>query len=29
VFKKDGQEVKRELYSWTYRAEPRFLCAPG
>jgi vancomycin resistance protein YoaR len=29
VFKKDGQEVKRERFSWTYRAEPRFTCAPS
>jgi vancomycin resistance protein YoaR len=29
VFKRDGVEFKRELFSWTYRAEPRFTCAPA
>ena len=24
---KDGKEVKREKFSWTYQAEPRFICA--
>ncbi|MEV4481325.1 VanW family protein [Micromonospora coxensis] len=28
VIKKDGQVVKREKFSWTYDAEPRFICAP-
>ncbi|QOC89827.1 VanW family protein [Micromonospora craniellae] len=31
VIKKDGKVVKREKFTWTYRAEPRFICAkePG
>jgi vancomycin resistance protein YoaR len=31
VFRKGGKEVKREKFSWTYQAEPRFICAkqPG
>jgi vancomycin resistance protein YoaR len=29
VFKRDGVEFKRELFSWSYRAEPKFTCAPG
>jgi vancomycin resistance protein YoaR len=28
VFKRDGAEFKRERFSWTYRAEPRFTCTP-
>lgn len=28
VFKKDGVELKRERFAWTYRAEPKFTCAP-
>nr|WP_205809054.1 VanW family protein [Micromonospora sp. HNM0581] len=27
VIKKDGKVVKREKFSWTYSAEPRFICA--
>ncbi|MFV2103828.1 VanW family protein [Micromonospora sp. LOL_024] len=27
VIKKDGKTVKRERFSWTYSAEPRFICA--
>nr|MDT0659967.1 VanW family protein [Micromonospora sp. DSM 115978] len=27
VFRKDGKEVKREKFSWTYEAEPKFICA--
>ena len=27
IFRKDGKEVKREKFSWTYQAEPRFVCA--
>ncbi|GIJ78142.1 Vancomycin resistance protein YoaR, contains peptidoglycan-binding and VanW domains [Micromonospora phaseoli] len=27
VIKKDGKTVKREKFSWTYSAEPRFICA--
>ncbi|GLI03737.1 VanW family protein [Phytohabitans aurantiacus] len=27
VFRKGGKEVKREKFSWTYQAEPRFICA--
>jgi vancomycin resistance protein YoaR len=26
VFKKNGAEIKRERYAWTYRAEPKFTC---
>ncbi|MGN9906931.1 VanW family protein [Phytohabitans sp. LJ34] len=26
VFRKDGKETKREKFSWTYQAEPRFIC---
>lgn len=26
IFIKDGKEVKREKFSWTYQAEPRFIC---
>ncbi|WP_208817233.1 VanW family protein [Micromonospora echinofusca] len=31
IFRKDGREVRREKFSWTYQAEPRYLCAkqPG
>jgi vancomycin resistance protein YoaR len=31
VFRKGGKETKREKFSWTYQAEPRFICArpPG
>ncbi|MFI7021091.1 VanW family protein [Micromonospora sp. NPDC049900] len=31
VIKKDGKVVKREKFTWTYSAEPRFICAkePG
>ncbi|MFC8615550.1 VanW family protein [Micromonospora purpureochromogenes] len=28
VIKKDGKVVKREKFSWTYDAEPRFICGP-
>ncbi|MEU6022572.1 VanW family protein [Micromonospora sp. NPDC047134] len=27
VIKKDGKVVKREKFTWTYDAEPRFICA--
>ncbi|GIJ21962.1 VanW family protein [Micromonospora lutea] len=27
VIKKDGKVVKREKFTWTYSAEPRFICA--
>ncbi|MFC0527386.1 VanW family protein [Phytohabitans kaempferiae] len=27
IFRKDGKETKREKFSWTYQAEPRFICA--
>lgn len=27
IFRKDGKETKREKFSWTYQAEPRFVCA--
>jgi vancomycin resistance protein YoaR len=27
IFKRAGAEVKREKFSWRYRAEPRFVCA--
>ncbi len=27
VIKKDGKVVKREKFTWTYQAEPRFICA--
>lgn len=26
VFRKDGREVKREKFSWTYGAEPKYTC---
>lgn len=26
IFRKDGQEVKREKFTWTYGAEPRYTC---
>ncbi|BCB91653.1 VanW family protein [Phytohabitans suffuscus] len=26
IFRKDGKETKREKFSWTYQAEPRFIC---
>ncbi|SCL21489.1 Vancomycin resistance protein YoaR, contains peptidoglycan-binding and VanW domains [Micromonospora nigra] len=29
VIKKDGKVVKREKFSWTYSAEPRFICGRG
>jgi vancomycin resistance protein YoaR len=28
VFKHNGVEFKRERFAWTYRAEPKFSCAP-
>ncbi|WBB82490.1 VanW family protein [Micromonospora sp. WMMD882] len=28
VIRKNGQVVKREKFSWTYQAEPRFVCGP-
>ncbi|WP_165944287.1 VanW family protein [Micromonospora sp. KC213] len=28
VIKKDGKVVKRERFTWTYDAEPRFICGP-
>ncbi|WP_172894156.1 VanW family protein [Micromonospora purpureochromogenes] len=28
VIKKDGKVVKQEKFSWTYDAEPRFICGP-
>ncbi|WDZ87943.1 VanW family protein [Micromonospora cathayae] len=28
VIRKDGEVVKREKFTWTYQAEPRFVCAP-
>jgi hypothetical protein len=28
VFKQNGTELKRERFSWTYRAEPKFTCIP-
>ncbi|WP_165945724.1 VanW family protein [Micromonospora sp. KC606] len=28
VIKKDGKVIKREKFSWTYDAEPRFICGP-
>lgn len=27
IFRKDGKELKREKFSWTYDAEPRYRCA--
>ncbi|GAA4173169.1 VanW family protein [Phytohabitans flavus] len=27
IIRKGGKEVKREKFSWTYQAEPRFVCA--
>jgi vancomycin resistance protein YoaR len=27
IFKRHGVEVRRERFSWRYRAEPRFICA--
>lgn len=29
VIRKDGQVVKREKFTWTYQAEPRFVCGPS
>jgi vancomycin resistance protein YoaR len=31
IFRKDGRELRREKFSWTYRAEPRYVCGgrPG
>lgn len=31
IFRKDGKEVKREKFTWTYEPEPRFICGkkPG
>lgn len=26
IFRKDGREVKREKFSWTYGAEPKYVC---
>lgn len=26
VMRKDGEEVKRQKFTWTYKAEPRYLC---
>ena len=26
VFRKDGREVKREKFTWTYGAEPKYTC---
>ncbi|GAA0918700.1 hypothetical protein GCM10009558_029620 [Virgisporangium aurantiacum] len=28
VFKQNGVELKRERFSWNYRAEPKFTCVP-
>ncbi|SCG51582.1 VanW family protein [Micromonospora inositola] len=28
VITKDGKVIKREKFSWTYQAEPRFICGP-
>jgi vancomycin resistance protein YoaR len=28
VFTRNGVELKRERFSWTYRAEPKFTCVP-
>ena len=28
IFVKNGKEVKRERFSWTYDAEPRYICRP-
>ncbi|WP_091458687.1 VanW family protein [Micromonospora inyonensis] len=28
IFRKDGKVVKREKFTWTYQAEPRFVCGP-
>ncbi|TDB69848.1 vanomycin resistance protein VanB [Micromonospora sp. KC723] len=28
VIKRDGKVIKREKFSWTYDAEPRFICGP-
>ncbi|GIJ68243.1 VanW family protein [Virgisporangium ochraceum] len=28
VFEQNGVELKRERFAWTYRAEPKFTCAP-
>ncbi|WP_446217428.1 VanW family protein [Micromonospora sp. IBHARD004] len=28
VITKDGQVIKRQKFSWTYQAEPRFICGP-
>ncbi|MEH0986000.1 VanW family protein [Micromonospora sp. CPCC 205556] len=28
VIKKDGKVVKREKFTWTYDAEPKFICGP-
>ncbi|HEX5598884.1 MAG TPA: VanW family protein [Micromonosporaceae bacterium] len=27
IFIKDGKEVRREKFTWTYQAEPRYICA--
>ncbi|WP_433204534.1 VanW family protein [Dactylosporangium sp. CS-047395] len=29
VFSRDGQEVRRERFTWRYDAEPRFVCGPA
>lgn len=26
IFRKDGKELRREKFTWTYRAEPRYIC---
>lgn len=28
IIRKDGREVKREKFTWRYKAEPRFICEP-
>ncbi|OZV72795.1 vanomycin resistance protein VanB [Micromonospora echinospora] len=28
IIRKDGEVVKREKFTWTYQAEPRFVCGP-
>ncbi|MEH1130581.1 hypothetical protein [Micromonospora sp. CPCC 206061] len=29
IFRKGGKEIKREKFSWTYQAEPRYICGNG